>query len=158
MASQPRDSLSTALQHLRRQAGDPSFRRIAKATSYSHTTVAEAITGSRRVSWDAIEQIVRYLGGDVSEAKQLWLDAREFEEPLPPIQSADTSVPLATETGGKLASRALHHPGTVGGQPADLVEARWDRVQGTWNFFIPPHIATTVMKELVQEEHHDDQV
>jgi len=156
MAGQPRDNLSAALQHLRRQAGDPSFRKIAKATSYSHTTVAEAVTGARRVSWEAIHQIVSYLGGDVDEAKQLWLAARELEEPLPPV--GDVHLPahsdhhIESDSSGAVG----HRPRSMASLSSDSVEAIWDRTRSAWNFLIPPHLAPTVMKELVQEEHPDD--
>jgi hypothetical protein len=156
MAGQPRDNLSAALQHLRRQAGDPSFRKIAKATSYSHTTVAEAMTGARRVSWEAIQQIVSYLGGDVDEAKQLWLAARELEAPLPPVGEPHLSAPSEHRIQSDSPSAMGYRPGSTASLSSDSVEAIWDRTRSAWNFLIPPHLAPTVMKELVQEEHPDD--
>lgn len=157
MTGQPRDNLSAALQHLRRQAGDPSFRKIAKATSYSHTTVAEAITGSRRVSWEAIRQIVRYLGGDVDEAKQLWLAVRELEEPLPPVSGIHVAAHLDHHVESDSSGVMGYRPGVTASLSSDLVEARWDRTRSAWNFLIPPHLASVVMKELAQGEHPDDQ-
>jgi len=60
MPGRPLDTLAAALQRLRRQAGYPSTRTIGRAISLSHTTVAQALNGSRRPKWEVVERIVCY--------------------------------------------------------------------------------------------------
>jgi hypothetical protein len=92
----PLDTLAAALQRLRRQAGDPSTRTIGRAVSHSHTTVAQALNGSRLPKWEVVEQIVRYLRGDVEQFRTLWLAALETEKALLPSRDAPEADPLAS--------------------------------------------------------------
>jgi hypothetical protein len=102
------DNLATALQHLRRQAGNPSTRTIGRAASYSHTTVAQALNGSRRPRWEVVEQIVRFLGGDVEQFRTLWLAALEAEEGPPPSRDTLEADPLAGSVQGEGGDSPAH--------------------------------------------------
>jgi len=75
--------MAAALRHLHRHAGEPTTREIGKEIGYSHTTVAQALKGSRCPSWPVIEKIVKRLGGNPEEFRPFWLAVRENEDPLP---------------------------------------------------------------------------
>jgi hypothetical protein len=102
MSGNPQASLAAALQHLRRQAGDPSTRTIeqgisdshapGKVISVSHSTIAQALNGSRCPKWELLEQIVSYLGGDVEEFRLLWRAVQDAEKPLPLFRRVETAA------------------------------------------------------------------
>jgi len=81
MPGRPLDTLAAALQRLRRQAGYPSTRTIGRAISLSHTTVAQALNGSRRPKWEVVERIVCYLGGNVEQFRPCGCCTRNREGP-----------------------------------------------------------------------------
>src|SRR6266568_4717488 len=72
MAGSPQEVLAAELRRLHRSAGEPGTRAIAKAIKFSHTTVAQALNGSRCPKWNAIEAMVRHLDGDVEAFRPLW--------------------------------------------------------------------------------------
>jgi predicted nucleotide-binding protein len=83
--SDPVADLAAALRALRAQAGVPSLRTIAKrAGTISHTTVADALAGTRVPSWDVVSAFVRACEGDEDQIRRKWLAARNAE-----IASAD---------------------------------------------------------------------
>lgn len=63
--------LSNELRVLRASAGGPSSRALAPQTGCSHTTVSEAFSGRRVPTWGTVEAIVRVLGGDVDQFREL---------------------------------------------------------------------------------------
>lgn len=77
--------LSARLQHLHREAGEPSYREIGKEIKFSHTTVMKAIKCENCPSWRVLERIVDHLGGDIPEFKKLWKEIRDDAHPLPPL-------------------------------------------------------------------------
>lgn len=85
----PSDGLSIALLQLHRRTGEPSAREIAKAIGYSHTTVAQALSGARHPSWPVLSGIVEFLKGDVEEFRNYWIAVRDAEQP---IRSTDSGM------------------------------------------------------------------
>lgn len=77
----PTAQLATFLRKLRLNAGDPSTREIARMTgsAISHTAVHQLLTGRRAGRWGAVELIVEALCGDITEAREMWRRARQFE-------------------------------------------------------------------------------
>jgi len=55
----------------------------AAGTPVSHTTVADALKGTRVLSWPRLEALVSYLGGDVAEARALWAQTVAGPDPDP---------------------------------------------------------------------------
>jgi hypothetical protein len=83
--------LVSALRGLHLRAGKPSTRSISKAAgNVSHTTVAELLGGKRIPSWPVVASVVRHLGGDEKEFRQLWMAAIE-----------ETSDSVAGTQGGR---------------------------------------------------------
>lgn len=61
------------LTDLRRRAGAPSARSIARSmTNVSHTTINEILNGSRLASWDVVKRLGDYLDADPEELSSLW--------------------------------------------------------------------------------------
>jgi hypothetical protein len=78
--SGPAADLAAALRSLRAQAGTPSLREIARrAGTISHTSVADALAGTRVPSWDVISAFVRACDGDEDQIRRKWLAARNAE-------------------------------------------------------------------------------
>jgi hypothetical protein len=69
------------LLRLYRLAGEPSTRTLAKAVGFGHATVHVALRGPRVPRWGLLELLVEALGGDVDRFRQLWIDARDAEDP-----------------------------------------------------------------------------
>jgi hypothetical protein len=76
------NALVTRLQDWHRAAGRPSTRAIGAASGCSHTTVHDMLTGVHLPAWNRLSAVVAFLGGDVDEAKKLWLDAAPPAGPL----------------------------------------------------------------------------
>lgn len=71
------EKLVNALNDLRLRAGMPSARSIGEALQgISRTTVADTFRGVRVPSWVTCSAIVRHMGGDVEEFRELWMAAR----------------------------------------------------------------------------------
>ncbi|GIG61439.1 hypothetical protein Lfu02_58110 [Longispora fulva] len=65
------------LRELRSAAGNPSFRAMAgRSGRISHTTLFEAVSGSRFPSWETTREFVRVCGGDEPEWRAMWERAR----------------------------------------------------------------------------------
>lgn len=96
------------LHDLHHRAGWPSLRRLAEQTGVSHTTVSKALSSPALPSWGTIELLVEVMGGDVPQARELWLAA-----------SAPSSGPGtergATRIAGRVAElRVVRHHLTSG--------------------------------------------
>ncbi|MFF2142966.1 hypothetical protein [Kitasatospora sp. NPDC058190] len=104
------ESFAGELRTLRLDAGQPSFRTMARtAGSISHTTLYEAACGSRLPSWATTRAFVQACGGNEEEWHRRWTAAVNGEppagpvlpspavtsnpEPRPPLPSAEPPVP-----------------------------------------------------------------
>ena len=104
----PHRELVDVLHDLHHRAGWPSLRRLAEQTGVSHTTVSKALSSPALPSWGTIELLVEVMGGDVPQARELWLAA-----------SAPSSGPGtergATRIAGRVAElRVVRHHLTSG--------------------------------------------
>ncbi|MEV7121045.1 hypothetical protein [Kitasatospora griseola] len=83
--STPVAVLRAYLQTLHRRRGEPSTRALAKDTgsAISHTTVSLVLRCRTCPKWGPLELVVEALGGDVEEARLLWIAIRDMEHPLP---------------------------------------------------------------------------
>ncbi|MBP0451535.1 helix-turn-helix domain-containing protein [Kitasatospora sp. RG8] len=81
------EDFAAELRRLRREAGQPSFRTMArKAGSISHTTLYEAASGSRLPSWPTTRAYVQACGGDEAEWHRRWMSITDES----PAADADT--------------------------------------------------------------------
>jgi transcriptional regulator with XRE-family HTH domain len=67
-----RGELYVKLRGLWQDAGRPAMRALARDLAFSHTTVAEAINGTRIPSMAKLKRIVEELDGDWEEFKPLY--------------------------------------------------------------------------------------
>jgi hypothetical protein len=66
-----------ALRELYLLAGEPSMRKIARATgALSHDTVHRVLTGPDLPRWGPLELVVEALHGDVDDFRRQWVSAR----------------------------------------------------------------------------------
>lgn len=79
-----REVLLAALTTLRRAAGQPTTRAIAKVADCSHTTVSDAFIGRTVPSWPMLKRIVLALDGNVEDMRPLW-QAYQDARPEPSI-------------------------------------------------------------------------
>jgi tetratricopeptide (TPR) repeat protein len=107
---EPIRSLFAELRNLHRRAGEPSTRVVARSLGrgvLSHTTVHAVLRGPRVPRWRPLELVVRQLGGDIEQVRELWIGARNAED-----QSLGT------------ASSRLHVPDPVIGRKRELDNLR----------------------------------
>ncbi|MFJ8475188.1 helix-turn-helix domain-containing protein [Kitasatospora sp. NPDC094011] len=88
------ENFAGRLRTLRLDAGQPSFRTMAKiAGSISHTTLYEAASGTRFPSWPTTRAFVRACGGDEREWHDRWCAALSGEPPTDPVVPAPPAAP-----------------------------------------------------------------
>jgi hypothetical protein len=71
---------ATALRELRRQAGSPPFRQLARRAHYSPTTLSVACSGTVLPSLEVTLSLVRACGGREEEWRQRWTDAAAMSD------------------------------------------------------------------------------
>ncbi|MEU9041577.1 MULTISPECIES: helix-turn-helix transcriptional regulator [unclassified Kitasatospora] len=112
--AQPRceEDFAAELRTLRLDAGQPSFRTMARAVGcISHTTLFEAVTGSRLPSWPTTRAFVRACGGDEEEWHHRWRTAADGGKP------PATPAPSPPPTPSAPAPPALALPAPAGPVP-----------------------------------------
>jgi WD40 repeat protein len=72
----PVQRLAHELRELRRAAGSPPYRAMARATGLSATTLSQAAAGKRLPSLAVVHGYVDICGGDRSEWERRWTDAQ----------------------------------------------------------------------------------
>ncbi|MCH5672495.1 nSTAND1 domain-containing NTPase [Streptomyces gilvus] len=73
--SGPVQRLAHELRELRREAGGPSYRAMAKTAGFSATTLSQAAAGERLPSLAVVQGYVRACGGDPDAWEPRWKDA-----------------------------------------------------------------------------------
>jgi hypothetical protein len=71
---------ATALRELRREAGSPPFRQLARRAHYSPTTLSVACSGTVLPSLEVTLSLVRACGGREEEWRQRWTDAAAMSD------------------------------------------------------------------------------
>ncbi|MEV7598091.1 hypothetical protein AB0O91_12005 [Kitasatospora sp. NPDC089797] len=93
------ENFAGQLRTLRLDAGQPSFRTMAKtAGSISHTTLYEAAAGARLPSWPTTRAFVRACGGDEAQWHDRWCAAAKGEPPAEPVIPAPPAGSAALPT------------------------------------------------------------
>jgi hypothetical protein len=120
----PIRKLFDELRRLHRTAGEPSTRTLAKAVAHGHATVHAALRGPRVPRWGLLELLVEQLDGDVGHFKQLWVDARDFEDPQ------DRRLPLPASAGTPAQNEPTRTaPPLVSATVGDLTAVTTDRMK-----------------------------
>ncbi|WP_405652691.1 WD40 repeat domain-containing protein [Streptomyces sp. RK9] len=92
-AAGPVQRFACALRELRRGAGTPTYRTMARRTDFSVTTLAAAASGERLPSPAVLAAYVRACGGDVAEWERARRAAHREESARPPEEGDDTADP-----------------------------------------------------------------
>jgi hypothetical protein len=109
-------AFALALRKVRRRAGEPSFRAMARKTHYSVSTLTRAFGGKNFPRWQVVEDLLDLFMADQTTRqaiKDLWCDIADVLEPLaggfdppPPGPTEPTARPMPDRdnavTGGKV--------------------------------------------------------
>ncbi|MFD8000400.1 nSTAND1 domain-containing NTPase [Streptomyces mirabilis] len=89
----PVQQLAHELRELRRAAGGPSYRTMARAAGFSVTALSQAASGDRLPSLAVLQGYVRACGGDSAEWELRWKAAEAEAAQAPVNDEGDTSPP-----------------------------------------------------------------
>jgi hypothetical protein len=81
------------LTELRREAGQPSLRKMAGASHYSHTALSSVLSGNRLPSQELTLAFVRACGGDDEAWRERWRLEHDLLQGPPPIPLTGTAPP-----------------------------------------------------------------
>ncbi|HEY4854167.1 MAG TPA: AAA family ATPase [Streptosporangiaceae bacterium] len=112
--SGPVAQFAADLRELRRRAGSPSYRRLARTANYASATLAEAASGHRLPTLAVTLAYVRACAGDVDQWEERWLTiARELDlDTTRPSGSAEPATALqATSSRPSLDDVPCPYPG-----------------------------------------------
>ncbi|MEU9452740.1 hypothetical protein [Streptomyces sp. NPDC048277] len=84
--------LAHELRELRRTAGGPSYRTMAKAAGFSATTLSQAAAGERLPSLAVVQGYARACGGDPDDWARRWKEA-DAEASRAPAEEAEEAAP-----------------------------------------------------------------
>lgn len=108
------DGFVARLVRIRADAGDPSFRSMAKRSgAISHATLHDAVQGTRLPSWETTVEFAKTCGVDPEDLRAEWERADAIVHPQPNESEADDSEedPAAVgqpESGSATASEGGH--------------------------------------------------
>ncbi len=89
----PLEAFAHDLRALRRRAGNPSYRTMAKKAHYSVSTLAEAARGLHKPSLKVTLAYVGACGGDLESWSRRWQSVRDE------LEAGDAPVPGRSSTG-----------------------------------------------------------
>lgn len=84
---------------VRRRAGDPPFRTLARTTSYSVSTITRALGGQKLPKWPVVDELLDAFRADDSAraaVKKSWCAAAERLAPI----GVEPDIPEPGTTGG----------------------------------------------------------
>jgi tetratricopeptide (TPR) repeat protein len=98
-AAGPLADFAHALREVRREAGEPSYRRLAQAAHFSAATLARAADGRALPSLEVTLAYVGACRGDVAEWRQRWQAVDRLLRPAPesgrrPVPAAGPAMPI----------------------------------------------------------------
>jgi hypothetical protein len=122
----PLQEFAFQLRKVRAQAGNPTYRALARTAGYSATTLSEAARGVRKPTLDVVLAYVGACRGDAEEWRRRWfeLDAALGPEAAPrtephaalspePAPRAEPHAALGFETAPRTEPRGVLGPETV---------------------------------------------
>jgi hypothetical protein len=79
------EEFSRQLRHRHRQAGEPSYRRIASQVGISPATVCRYLNGTAMPRWGVVELLLECWGGteeDIEGLRTQWIRMRNLVDPI----------------------------------------------------------------------------
>lgn len=118
-AASPVEELARELAALRRAAGNPSFRALAQRSGcISHTTLHEAVRGTRFPSWETTKQFVLACGDDPDSWQARWDAASARHEEVQGAGAGITaSAPGPVEPAASAPTGGYSSAASAGGPP-----------------------------------------
>ena len=89
----PVQRLAHELRELRRTAGSPSYRAMARTAAFSATTLSQTAAGERLPSFDVVQGYVRACGGDPADWEARWKAAEAVAAGTAREDDADAAPP-----------------------------------------------------------------
>ncbi|MCT9075047.1 nSTAND1 domain-containing NTPase [Streptomyces fulvoviolaceus] len=89
----PVQRLAHGLRELRREAGGPSYRAMAKTAGFSATTLSQAAAGERLPSLAVVQGYARACGADPGEWEARWKEAEAERAGVPVPDEGDEKPP-----------------------------------------------------------------
>ncbi|MFJ4184471.1 helix-turn-helix domain-containing protein [Kitasatospora sp. NPDC089509] len=114
------ETFAGRLRTLRLEAGQPSFRTMARTVgSISHTTLYEAASGTRLPSWPTTRAFVRACGGNEAQWHAHWCTVVRGDPPSGPAVTTPPTAPAAPPGPAAPAAPAppVEPPPIVGRSP-----------------------------------------
>ncbi|QYN25104.1 NBR1-Ig-like domain-containing protein [Amycolatopsis sp. DSM 110486] len=94
----PADVLAAELAALRASAGNPSFRKMAERSGcISHTTLHEAVKGTRFPSWETTREFVKACGAGEEPWRARWVELKGVPPVPEPVAVAARAAPGPAE-------------------------------------------------------------
>lgn len=114
-ASGPVQAFAHQLRELRKAAGSPSYRHLAKLAHFSDTSLSVAAAGTALPSLEVTLAYVRACGGDVIEWTQRWSSVASQLKAVPPARPGPARPPLpaAPDSGADPPARPAQLPCAV---------------------------------------------
>ncbi|WP_433348827.1 helix-turn-helix domain-containing protein [Micromonospora sp. CA-111912] len=82
----PVQALAYELRKLRAEAGNPTYRQLARSAGYGATTLSEAAGGARLPTLEVLLAYVGACGGDPDEWRRRWHETAERVRPAEPVR------------------------------------------------------------------------
>ncbi|MEW2499103.1 NBR1-Ig-like domain-containing protein [Amycolatopsis sp. NPDC047767] len=117
----PADVLAAELAALRASAGNPSFRKMAERSGcISHTTLHEAVKGTRFPSWETTREFVKACGADEEPWRARWVELKGVPPVPEPVAVAQVSeAPVSAAEASAVEASAVE----AGPAESDAVES-----------------------------------
>ncbi|MEV6844499.1 helix-turn-helix transcriptional regulator [Actinoplanes sp. NPDC051411] len=123
-ADGPLQALAHELRKLRVEAGNPTYRTLARRTGYSASTLSEAANGKRKPTLDVLLAYVGALNGDPDKWRERWealgggTGATTPNPAEPEEQAASEERAAARETAAPYGRAEPREPATAGERAA----------------------------------------
>ncbi|WP_328822633.1 helix-turn-helix domain-containing protein [Micromonospora rubida] len=96
----PVQALAYELRKLRAEAGNPTYRQLARSAGYGATTLSEAAGGARLPTLEVLLAYVGACGGDPDEWRRRWHETAERMRPAEPVRQVAGEGGGDSERGG----------------------------------------------------------
>ncbi|WP_405111849.1 helix-turn-helix transcriptional regulator [Micromonospora sp. NBC_01405] len=113
----PVQALAYELRKLRAEAGNPTYRQLARSAGYGATTLSEAAGGTRLPTLEVLLAYVGACGGDPDEWGRRWHETAERVRPAEPVRQVVGERDGDPEGGGGAGTEG-GSAGTEGPEPS----------------------------------------
>ncbi|MDQ1653303.1 MAG: hypothetical protein QOI35_2503 [Cryptosporangiaceae bacterium] len=127
-AAGPLEAFAFELRKLRGEAGNPTYRALAKSAGFSATTLSEAAAGRRRPSLDVTLAYAMACGGGEADWRERWLALGAIPEPAATPSAVAEAEPAGSGAG--VGEEPVADPARMPAMPSGRRVPRWAMVAG----------------------------